>query len=56
MVMIVIVIGVLMKRKEIYKYDVLWMIYGMNWSVRLDKCFRFVLGSFVEEYNNKVSL
>lgn len=26
----------------------------MNWSIRLDKRFRLVLGSFVEEYNNKV--
>lgn len=26
----------------------------MNWSVRPDKRFRLALGSFVEEYNNKV--
>ena len=26
----------------------------MNWSVRPDKKFRLALGSFVEEYNNKV--
>ena len=42
------------KRKEIYKYDAPWTIYGMNWSVRPDKRFRLALGSFVEEYNNKV--
>lgn len=27
----------------------------MNWSVRPDKKFRLALGSFVEEYNNKVT-
>lgn len=42
------------KRKEIYKYEAPWPIYGMNWSVRTDKRFRLALGSFVEEYNNKV--
>ena len=26
----------------------------MNWSIRPDKKFRLALGSFVEEYNNKV--
>lgn len=43
------------KRKEIYKYEAPWTIYGMNWSVRTDKRFRLAMGSFVEEYNNKVS-
>ena len=28
----------------------------MNWSVRPDKRFRLALGSFVEEYNNKVQV
>ena len=28
----------------------------MNWSVRPDKKFRLAIGSFVEEYNNKVCL
>uniref|UniRef100_A0A493T1K4 Uncharacterized protein n=1 Tax=Anas platyrhynchos platyrhynchos TaxID=8840 RepID=A0A493T1K4_ANAPP len=31
-----------------------WTVYAMNWSVRPDKRFRLALGSFVEEYNNKV--
>lgn len=44
------------KRKEIYKYDAPWTLYSMNWSIRPDKKFRLALGSFVEEYNNKVSL
>jgi len=29
-------------------------MYAMSWSVRPDKRFRLALGSFVEEYNNKV--
>lgn len=44
------------KRKEIYKYEAPWTVYAMNWSVRPDKRFRLALGSFVEEYNNKVSV
>jgi len=43
------------KRKEIYKYNAPWTVYGMNWSVRPDKKFRLALGSFIEEYSNKVS-
>ena len=44
------------KRKEIYKYEAPWPLYGMNWSIRPDKRFRLALGSFVEEYNNKVQI
>ena len=44
------------KRKEIYKYEAPWTVYSMNWSIRPDKRFRLALGSFVEEYNNKVCL
>jgi hypothetical protein len=44
------------KRKEIYKYEAPWMVYAMNWSIRPDKRFRLALGSFVEEYNNKVTI
>lgn len=44
------------KRKEIYKYEAPWPLYSMNWSVRPDKRFRLALGSFVEEYNNKVQI
>lgn len=43
------------KKKEIYTYEAPWPIYGMNWSTRSDHKFRLALGSFVEEYNNKVS-
>lgn len=44
------------KRKEIYKYEAPWTIYAMNWSVRSDKKFRLAIGSFIEEYNNKVQI
>lgn len=44
------------KRKEIYKYEAPWTVYAMNWSVRPDKRFRLALGSFIEEYNNKVQI
>jgi len=44
------------KKKEIYTYTAPWLIYGMNWSNRKDKPFRLALGSFIEEYNNKVEI
>eukprot|EP01006_Ploeotia_vitrea_P032660 TRINITY_DN64856_c1_g1_i1.p1 TRINITY_DN64856_c1_g1~~TRINITY_DN64856_c1_g1_i1.p1 ORF type:complete len:407 (-),score=192.69 TRINITY_DN64856_c1_g1_i1:1187-2293(-) len=44
------------ERKEIYTYQAPWEIYAMNWSVRPDKKFRLAIGSFVEEYNNKVEI
>ena len=42
------------KKKEIYKYLAPWTVYGMNWSVRQDKRFRIAVGSFIEDYSNKV--
>ena len=42
------------KKKEIYKYIAPWTVYGMNWSVRQDKRFRLAVGSFIEDYKNKV--
>ncbi|XP_047124721.1 DDB1- and CUL4-associated factor 7 [Hydra vulgaris] len=44
------------KRKEIYKYNAPWIVYGMSWSVRPDKRFRLAVGSFIEEYSNKVQI
>ena len=44
------------KKKEIYKYLAPWTVYGMNWSVRPDKRFRLAIGSFIEDYKNKVAL
>lgn len=44
------------QKKEIYTYQAPWLIYGMNWSVRSDKRFRLALGSFLEDYTNKVEI
>ena len=44
------------RRKEIYRYEAPWTVYGMNWSIRQDKRFRLAIGSFVEDYCNKVKL
>ena len=41
-------------KKEIYTHEAPWLIYGMNWSVRPDQRFRLAIGSFTEEYTNKV--
>jgi WD repeat-containing protein 68 len=43
-------------KKEIYTYEAPWLIYGMNWTVRPDQRFRVALGSFVEDYNNRVEV
>ena len=42
------------RKKEVYEYSAPWQLYGMNWSFRPDKRFRLALGSFVEDYSNKV--
>lgn len=43
------------KKKEIYKYVAPWTVFAMNWSMRLDKRWRLAIGSFIEDYTNKVS-
>ncbi|CDW52031.1 DDB1 and CUL4 associated factor 7 [Trichuris trichiura] len=43
------------KRKEVYRYESPWNLYAMNWSIRPDQKFRIAVGSFIEEYSNKVS-
>ncbi|XP_036595914.1 DDB1- and CUL4-associated factor 7-like [Trichosurus vulpecula] len=42
--------------RKTYRYEAPWTVYAMNWSVRADQPFRLALGSFVEEYGNKVQL
>jgi len=42
--------------RKVYTYDAPWPIYGMNWSVRPDQPFRLAVGSFLEDYNNKVEI
>lgn len=45
------------KKKEIYTYEAPWLVYGMNWSVRRGGSeFRLAIGSFLEEYSNKVEI
>eukprot|EP00899_Mesostigma_viride_P008992 jgi/Mesvir1/18094/Mv09395-RA.1 len=44
------------KRAEIYTHEAPWLIYGMNWSVRADKRFRLAIGSFIDDYNNRVDI
>ena len=42
-------------RKDMYEYTAPWSVYGLDWSKRPgDKAFRLALGSFIEEYANKV--
>lgn len=41
---------------DTYEYDAPWMIYAMNWSVRIDKPYRIALGSFIENYNNEIEI
>lgn len=44
------------KKKEIYRYAAPWTVYGMNWSVRQDRRFQLAMGSFIEDYTNKIQI
>jgi WD repeat-containing protein 68 len=44
------------KKGEIFTYEAPWDLYGMGWGVRPDQRFRLALGSFIEEYRNKVMI
>lgn len=41
---------------EILEYSAKWPLYGLAWSKRRDKPPRLAIGSFVEEYSNKVEI
>lgn len=45
-------------RKEIYTYEAPWCIYAMGWCQRSGPSdrYRLAIGSFTEEYNNKVQV
>lgn len=43
-------------KKEIYTYKAPWPIYGMNWSQKSNMPMRLAIGSFIEEYTNKVQV
>jgi WD repeat-containing protein 68 len=40
----------------VYTYLAQWPIYSLAWSVRRDKNSRLAIGSFLEDYSNKVEL
>ncbi|KAK9803873.1 hypothetical protein WJX72_001200 [[Myrmecia] bisecta] len=44
------------KRAEIYTHEFDNLVYAMNWSNRRDQKFRLAVGSFLEDYNNKVEI
>lgn len=46
------------KRKEIYRYVAPHDLYSCSWSMRPESHlkFRLAVGSFIEEYNNKVTI
>lgn len=44
------------RKQEIFKHDAPWKVYAMNWSQKKSNPFRLAIGSFVEEYTNKIQL
>ena len=47
--------------REIYRYQAPWPLYAMGWSQKPvgtpeAESFRLALGSFIEEYSNKVQV
>lgn len=43
-------------KNEIYTHKAPWTIYAANWSYRPDKPYRLAIGSFREDYTNKVDI
>lgn len=43
-------------KQEIYTYDAPWTCYGLAWSNNKSEPYRLAVGSFVEEYSNKVQI
>ncbi|CAJ0753646.1 15829_t:CDS:2 [Entrophospora sp. SA101] len=44
-------------KKEMYEYRAPWSLYGLDWSKRPgDESFRLAIGSFIEEYSNKIEI
>ncbi|PON78042.1 Guanine nucleotide-binding protein, beta subunit [Parasponia andersonii] len=44
------------KKPGVYTYLSQWPIYSLAWSVRSDKPHRLAIGSYLEDYSNKVEL
>ncbi|KAM9964944.1 hypothetical protein ACTFIW_004739 [Dictyostelium discoideum] len=45
-----------MEKKRIYTYNSPWVIYGLSWSSRVNRPFRLAIGSFLEDYTNRVDV
>ena len=41
---------------EIYTYEAPWDTYSLGWSVRYNHPYRLAVGSFIQEYSNKVEI
>lgn len=44
------------RHRQIYKYQAPWPLYSINWSMKPDSHFRLAIGSFIEDFNNKVQV
>lgn len=44
------------KKKEIFTHEMPWDIYAMSFSNRADHRFRLAVGSYIEDYANRVSI
>ncbi len=44
------------KKKEIYSYKAPWTAYTMAWCRNTDGRFKMAVGSFIEEYSNKIEI
>ena len=44
------------KKKEIYTYQVPWTAYCLAWCRRQDDKFKMAVGSYKEEYSNKIQI
>eukprot|EP01147_Barroeca_monosierra_P002192 gene2192-8030_t len=43
-------------QKDMYKYEAPWPVYGLGFSRTRSKPFRLAIGSFIEEYKNKIQV
>lgn len=43
-------------KKEIYTHHAPWTVFAMNWSWHPEHKFRLAVGSFLEDYTNKVEV
>jgi len=43
-------------KKEIYTHEAPWTVYGLSWSQHPGHPYRLALGSFLDDYTNKVNI